>query len=375
MAKSPAEKRKAQRQRAKAKAAKQAAKAANKPKPSAPKPKSNSGSRPSGGGSSRPNRSSGGGGNRSQQNSGGGKSNNQTKQTVAQRREAAAKAGVSMGDYKKGLAAGHYNKRGRLTAAGKENRASTGGYKPKGSSNSSDKETSNSGNTTRDTTNYNDRVQTLEQDYIENNPDSGAANVERHNQMFDDEGYLSYDSEKYQFQANEELKKLGYKAGDMLWKPGTLDNLNGRKLTGRIAKITANGNYIPEYEHEAANSNHQGSGFTGWKGEVGLGADQAAYNKTMSAADQGATDPRTGQVMQYDRQDAQAQQQQSQQYQAQQFNDSYNEPASANPNLGSVTGGRTNTYINWMNNNAKGPRANDLNINFNFDPYKFMQGQ
>ena len=327
MAKSPAEKRKAQRQRAKAKAAKQAAKAANKPKPSAPKPKSNSGSRPSGGGSSRPNRSSGGGGNRSQQNSGGGKSNNQTKQTVAQRREAAAKAGVSMGDYKKGLAAGHYNKRGRLTAAGKENRASTGGYKPKGSSNSSDKETSNSGNTTRDTTNYNDRVQTLEQDYIENNPDSGAANVERHNQMFDDEGYLSYDSEKYQFQANEELKKLGYKAGDMLWKPGTLDNLNGRKLTGRIAKITANGNYIPEYEHEAANSNHQGSGFTGWKGEVGLGADQAAYNKTMSAADQGATDPRTGQVMQYDRQDAQAQQQQSQQYQAQQFNDSYNEPA------------------------------------------------
>ena len=119
--------------------------------------------------------------------------------------------------------------------------------------------------------------------------------------QFGDDGYLSYNSEKAMFQSSKSLKEMGYKAGDTLWKPGTRDELNGRILTGRIAKITANGNFIPEYEHDAANSAFKGSGFVGWQGEVGLGADQAHYNASMPAWAQGATDPRTGEAMKYDK--------------------------------------------------------------------------
>ena len=66
-------------------------------------------------------------------------------------------------------------------------------------------------------------------------------------------------------------------------------------------------------------------------------------------------------------------QQQSQAYQQQQMVNTYQEPQSANPNLGSVSGGRTNAYQNWQDKQGSGNK--DLNINFNFDPYKFMQGQ
>lgn len=100
---------------------------------------------------------------------------------------------------------------------------------------------------------------------------------------FGEDGYLSYDSEKAMFQQSETLRQMGYKEGDMLWKPGTRDELNGRILTGRVASISSLGNYIPEYEHESANSAFLGSGNRGFQGRTGLGADQADENARVNA--------------------------------------------------------------------------------------------
>ena len=245
-------------------------------------------------------------------------------------------------------------------------------------------ESTNQNNTTQQ--NYNTSANTLRDNYLKNNPNSGAAKADSMAMQFDDEGYLSYDSEKYQFQSNKALKDMGVKAGDMLWKPGTEDKLNGRRLTGRVAYISESGNYIPEYEHEAANSAFKGSGFKGWQGEVGLGADQAAYNKQMPAWAQGATDPRTGEVME----SPGGNQNQQEQYYAQQ-NVNENVSKSGKQNLNNLdlspamnyTGGFSAfnykpqydapEYNSFTNTNKNS--FSRLNSNFVFDPYKFNQGQ
>ena len=126
---------------------------------------------------------------------------------------------------------------------------------------------------------YNNRSIESMNDYKAKNPTAGTSYMEGDNASFGEDGYLSYDSTKPQWQANDMLKDMGYGVGDMLWKPGALDNLNGRKLTGRIGNISENGIYSPELEYEAINSSHQSTGNPGYQGEVGLGADQFAYNR------------------------------------------------------------------------------------------------
>ena len=79
-------------------------------------------------------------------------------------------------------------------------------------------------------------------------------------QGFDEDGYMRYNSEVPMYQNEKMLKEMGYKAGDMLWKPGTRDELNGRILTGEIDYFTASGKAIPKYENSSANSAFQGSG-------------------------------------------------------------------------------------------------------------------
>ena len=51
------------------------------------------------------------------------------------------------------------------------------------------------------------------------------------------------------WQQEEMLAAAGYVAGDVLWKPGSVDALNGRTLTGRIRSVE-NGLYLPEYVGE-----------------------------------------------------------------------------------------------------------------------------
>ena len=126
---------------------------------------------------------------------------------------------------------------------------------------------------------YRSGAQGIYDKYEEDSNGEGGGLGRQHIGNFDKDGYLSYDSTKYQIQNNTALKEAGYKAGDMLWKPGAKDDLNGRELTGRIARISASGNYIPEYVNDAINSSHQSTGNAGYQGEVGLGADQAAYNR------------------------------------------------------------------------------------------------
>ena len=194
----------------------------------------------------------------------------------------------------------------------------------------------------------------------------------RHNMLFGEDGYLSYDSAKPMYQANTQLKAMGYKVGDMLWKPGTKDNLNGRELTGRIASISESGLYMPEYVNDAANSSHKGTGFAGWKGEVGLGADQAAYNAQMSDADQGATDPRTGEAMKYEGvQTPSVEQFQVQQQQKSQEMEQNNMPYDFSQFMPSQRQGQKfQSYQDYS-----GPTSFGGGMKFNFDPSKFMQGQ
>ena len=201
------------------------------------------------------------------------------------------------------------------------------------------------------------------------------------------------------------LKEAGYKAGDMLWKPGAKDNLNGRELTGRIARVTANGNYIPEYVHDAVNSSHQGTGNRGYGGKVGLGADQYAYNRQYEQDN----DVEYGQVNQqleangvsdqgiddyWQNTDAQRQsiadmRSGASNFDGQQSFDNYgsNEsdfeaPAQAAnnfdfqmPNVQQSMGPQYQGWQQQMGNTSQSPYATRSKMNFNFDPYKFQQGQ
>lgn len=304
--------------------------------------------------------------------------------SVAERREAAKAAGMSMSQFKNQIGEGRINK--NKTGQGNVNSPSPSPQPGRFDS-------------------YNERVGNLADEYVAKNPNGGIAAAyhagKTHNQMFDEDGYLSYDSEKAMFQANEHLKELGFKAGDMLWKPGTKDNLNGRELTGRIAYITKNGNYIPEYVNDAVNSSHLGSGFSNWQGEVGLGDAQAAHNATLTDAQQGATDPRTGGVYQppggqfadgssFDNPGYTYDQAASNYYQDQQYDQQNQETQ----NYNTTNQYTTNTTHNSYDYSAfapgarggggskfqayqglQGPSSFGGRMNFNFNPIKFLQGQ
>lgn len=101
---------------------------------------------------------------------------------------------------------------------------------------------------------YNDRVNDLYEEYRVNNPGSGlvrGGDDSNHLGQFGEDGLLDYGTGKANWQQNEVLKEMGYKAGDMLWRPGS-KNINGDYLTGRVDYISeATGNYIPEFVNES----------------------------------------------------------------------------------------------------------------------------
>lgn len=269
------------------------------------------------------------------------------------------------------------------SSSSSSSRSSSSSSSRSSSSSSSSRSSAPAGRPTNET--YNQAVKNLSDTYSANNPNAGMVKGQNSMmQQFDKDGYLSYDSEKAMYQSSNTLKQMGYKAGDTLWKPGTRDELNGRVLTGRIARITANGNYIPEYENEAANSAFKGSGFKGWQGEVGLGADQAAYNKSMPNWAQGATDPRTGEAMQ----NSAGNQNQQEQYYAQQNADqNVNKSGPKNDLDLRPAMNHTNGFMDFnykpeydmpdynSYTNKKKTSGSRLNENFVFDPFKFTQGQ
>jgi hypothetical protein len=194
-----------------------------------------------------------------------------------------------------------------------------------------------------------------------------------HYANFDQDGYLNHDSTKVQWQNQNMLKEAGYKVGDTLWKPGAKDDLNGRTLTGKIARITESGIFIPEYEHDAINSSHQSTGNAGYQGEVGLGADQYNYNRQYEQEN----DVTPGQVNQ----------------QIENNNGpedvepitTKQDPASSGVALdtGSTTQDFSSNMFSGMNRQTgyKGLDMNDLQsaytkLGFNFDPNRFnTQGQ
>ena len=207
----------------------------------------------------------------------------------------------------------------------------------------------------------------------------------------------------------EMLKTAGYKVGDTLWKPGAKDDLNGRELTGRIKEFTQQGTPLPEYVHDAINSSHKSTGNAGYAGEVGLGADQAAYNREYERNN----DVTTGQMNQqleangFDTEEAGG----TNQYGdpsgtsyaggSPTFNESTGQYESYTGADGTVSNGpqgagqsETNkTQANYNNSYASfnyqpntsqyGSRQFDfrssnnktMNLNFDFDPNRFNQGQ
>jgi len=212
--------------------------------------------------------------------------------SVKQRRTAAKEAGVGLKDFKAGRTGA--NAVARRDAQRETNRSRQGNQQGQQQQTQGNTFTTAAGYT-MEKGGYRQGAQDILDQYKKDAPLSGMvsnAGIEG----FDKDGYLGYDSTKAQFQNNTALKEAGYKAGDMLWKPGALDNLNGRKLTGRIARITELGNYIPEYEHDAVNSSHRSTGNAGYAGEVGLGADQAAYNREYERNNDVATGQRNQQL-------------------------------------------------------------------------------
>ena len=200
--------------------------------------------------------------------------------------------GASFGtkDYDYLKSQGHNDKQINKYISGLDNSQVSNKYKPQGGHERTEQQQQNFDHTTNNTFTtaagytmekgaYNARSKEMYEKYKTANPKSGTSNMTPDNASFDKDGYLSYDSTKPQWQANNMLTEAGYKAGDMLWKPGAKDDLNGRELTGRIARVTASGNFIPEYVHDAVNSSHKSTGNAGYGGQVGLGADQAAYNR------------------------------------------------------------------------------------------------
>jgi hypothetical protein len=255
---------------------------------------------------------------------------------------------------------------------------------------------------------YNKRVTDMFETSRTNNPKAGTSSMTPGLESFDEDGYLSYDSTKPMWQANDLLKEAGYKAGDMLWRPGSLDNLNGRKLTGRIARISDGGIYHAEYEHDAVNSSHKSTGNAGYGGEVGLGADQYAYNRQYEQDN----DVEYGQVNQqlqangvsdqgiddyWEKTDAQRQsiadmRSGASNYSGQQSFDNYGSSqsdfkaptqAASNfdyqmPNVQQSMGPQYQGWQEQMGNASQSPyasRSKSSKMNFNFSPYKFQQGQ
>ena len=196
----------------------------------------------------------------------------------------------------------------------------------------------------------------------------------------------------------------------MLWKPGAKDDLNGRELTGRIARVTANGNFIPEYVHDAVNSSHKSTGNAGYAGEVGLGADQAAYNRQYEQEN----DVEYGQVNQqlqnngygdeaidnyWQNTDAQRQsiadmrsgvsnfdgQQSFDNYGSQESDFAAPTQAASNFEMPNVQQSMGPQYQGWQqqiaNTQYKNPystqsgKTKSSGLNFDFNPYKFTQGQ
>ena len=226
------------------------------------------GTRPTNSGTMRPNQ----GQSSPIQGGGGGNGTYGTKQLVKQRAEMSTKdrragqaaSGLSMKEYK---------------AGGMQPLATTQAVGENGGGGTSSNTFTTAAGYQMEKGAYNARSKEMYEKYKAANPNSGTSNMAPDNASFDADGYLSYDSTKPQWQANDMLKEAGYKAGDMLWKPGAKDNLNGRELTGRIARVTELGNFIPEYVHDAVNSSHRSTGNAGYAGEVGLGADQYDYNR------------------------------------------------------------------------------------------------
>ena len=220
---------------------------------------------------------------------------------------------------------------------------------------------------------YNTRSKEMYEKYKRDNPNAGMSNLAPDNASFDADGYLSYDSTKPQWQANNMLKEAGYKAGDMLWKPGALDNLNGRKLTGRIARITELGNYIPEYEHDAVNSSHRSTGNPGYAGKVGLGADQYDYNRQYEQNN----DVATAQISYNNQTPKQAlntanssgNQKVTENYGSSQsdYEGSFDDNVPKYQNFQEQTGN--------MNQGSFASRKKQSNMKFDFNPYRFQQGQ
>ena len=223
---------------------------------------------------------------------------------------------------------------------------------------------------------------------------------------FTDEGYLTYDSTRAQGTHEAFLREAGYKVGDMLWKPGTRDELNGRILTGRIKSGPQKdpndptkyiGNFHPEYEHEAVNSAFRSTGNPGYSGEVGLGADQYAYNRAFEQNHPSKV--KYGQANHQLKENGVSDQGIDDYWQrsnsrddfiADMRSDNYGSNQSdfaPNPNTANVTPVENN-YNNYDWEAQMSAAQNKINpyksnntpsysssMNFNFDPYKFQQGQ
>ena len=311
--------------------------------------------------------------------------------SVGDRRSAASQAGVSVKDYKAGNVG---NKAVARKDARVANRNPAPGPQPPnaGSNSSPPGPTANSGNTFTTAAGYQMEKGTYKQGtqdlHDRREQESKDKYGQAHNPAtygngahignFDKDGYLTSDSTKAQWQNNTALKEAGYKAGDMLWKPGSKDDLNGRRMTGRIGKISGTGNYLPEYEDNAINSSHQSTGNPGYQGEVGLGADQAAYNRQYEQDN----DVTTGQVNQ------QAEGGQNNPGVTQGFHDEggagfddSQQSPSYMPNMRlphssaveAAAASQTNTWNYDQINPFKNSKTSKMN--FNFNPGKFNQGQ
>jgi len=294
--------------------------------------------------------------------------------SVKDRRAGAKAAGVSLSDFKQGKTGAKAV--ARKTAQVNRNNptvAPSGGIDPNATFTTAAGYEMESGA-------YNTRSKEMYEKYKAANPNSGMSNMTPDNASFDKDGYLSYDSTKPQWQANDMLKDAGYKQGDMLWKPGALDNLNGRKLTGRIARITELGNYIPEYEHDAVNSSHKSTGNAGYGGEVGLGADQYAYNRQYEQ-DNDVEYGQVNQQLQANGVSDQGGQQSFDNYGSSQSDFEAPPMAASNfemPNVQQSIGPQYQGWQEQMGNASQSPyasRSKSSKMNFNFSPYKFQQGQ
>jgi hypothetical protein len=343
----------------------------------------------------------------------------------------AKRGGAAFGneDYEHLKSKGHSDKQINKYISGLDNSQVSNKYKPQGGHERTEQQQQNFDNANNNTFTtaagytmekgaYNSGAQDIYNQYDQDSNGKGGGVGSQHIGNFDKDGYLTHDSTKYQVQNNTALKEAGYKVGDMLFKPGSKDNLNGRELTGRVARITASGNYIPEYVNDAINSSHKSTGNAGYGGEVGLGADQAAYNRQYEQ-DHDVEYGQTNQQLEangvsdqgideyWERTDSQRQAiadmrggnsaQSSHSYGGEQYESDYANFGSDQGNPGfqaptprgndqhSVQQSNGPQYQDWQSQIAstqfgggysgKPGKTKASNMNFNFNPYKFTQGQ